>query len=473
MEDPPKIQIRDRTPEATQEAQLQQKNNASQKPKITITVTQTSNGVPDQIIHPMPNIPSSSSPPHSGSVASETGTQTSESGCSAQTQKTGTTTTAAIVLLNDGIEYYKQGKYEHALKTFNSVLKSQMFRRAEDDDPILAVMLANCGSVFFRQGRYDHAIEWLENAVKMTRRSKLKRGTDKDQQRAPFEFPLSEVLNNLGTAKSLSGEHQAGLECYWEAIKEAKTSDGQLKKGDMSNSFYNIGRISLLQEDYSTALNSLTKSLTLGETIHGEKSIECVDTLNLIGFVHYSTGAFDRAISVFTEALSIVTASFGSVHEKVAVSLINVGMVLEKEGDLDEALRCFSTAQEVCEKVGLGEEDRTMQTAIRSASDIRRELSLARQAEISNLKKGNSDTPNQSEKTLPSSSPKADTTSNNNDDTRSEIGSESSCNMSACNISAYAAFRERRKTKGATTEYREDPNWEIDDSSIVEESREN
>ena len=468
MDNPPRIpprprfndyahQIRRRKPVA----QSQEKDNVSHTTKVT-TAAQSPEGISDQI----------SALPYSGSMGS-TGTQTSGSGCSAQTQKTGTTTTMALVLNKDGIGYYEKGKYANAMKSFNSFLKSQMLRRTEDDNPLVAKTLANIGSVYLRQDRYQHAIQSLENAVRMMRRSK-----NNAQQKIPTNVPLARVFNNLGTAKFLKGDHKASLECYWEAVRDAKKYSGRSNKKELANSLYNIGRISVLQKDYSMALKTLNESLCLQKKLHGDTRIELVDTLNLIGFVHHSIGVCDRAVFVFTEALSIVTACFGSVHEKVAVSLINVGMVLEKEGDLDEALRCFSTAQDVCEKVGLNETNTTMYTAIRSANDIRRELAaLAQEAEPSRQKKENGGTRRdkvesslpQSRKTLPSGSPTAGDTPKNNDPF-CKNRSEGKNGMNAI----YAAFQERRKSdQQASIEYREDAHWEIDDSSMVEEDRDN
>jgi tetratricopeptide (TPR) repeat protein len=377
--------------------------------------------------------------------------------------------------------YYEKGKYAKAMKSFNSFLKSQLLRRTEDDNPLVAKTLANIGSVYLRQDRYQHATQSLENAVRMMRRSKRNHETNKnyeEQEQNPTDIPLARVLNNLGTAKFLKGDHRASLECYWEAARDARRYNGRSNEKELASSLYNIGRISVLQKDYSIALKTLNESLCLQKKLHGATSMELVDTLNLIGFAHHSIGVCDRAVFVFTEALSIVTACFGSVHEKVAVSLINVGMVLEKGGDLDEALRCFSTAQDVCEKVGLDETNTTMYTAIRSANDIRRELAaLVQEAEPSRQKKENRGTRRdkvesslpQSKKTLPFGSPTAGATPKNNDPScknRSDGGN----GMNAI----YAAFDKRRKSdQQASIEYREDAHWEIDDSSMVEEVRDN
>ncbi len=425
-----------------------QKKNDPVKTKVTITTKKPNASPKHQIVFPLPRIPTRSTLSsdavirHSESNVSESASESgyssaqtqkmgstkpslirqsdsmseSEHGyCSAQTQKMGSTTatrakspkakppkagkkkkksqtttpvmTRAILdLIKDGVQHYHDGEYANAMKSFKSVLKSQMIRRAQTDNPLVANMLANIGTIYLRLDRYDHAIESLEKAERMMRRSKTKHKKS-DQQIVQTDIPLAWVLNNLATAKCLREEHKASLECYWEAIKVARAHDGESSKRETANALYNVGRIGVLRKDSEMAMFALTKSLELETKLCGPKSIQIVDTLNLIGFVHYQKGEFERAISVFTEGLSIVTATYGSVHEKVAVSLTNVGMVLEKEGDLAEALRCFSTARDVCEKAGLGEGNSTMKTSIRSANDMRRKLSLVQDVAPSIQKK--------------------------------------------------------------------------------------
>lgn len=549
-------------------ARLQQKNDPSPKTKVTITTSKPNAAPQHQVIYPLPRIPSRShqcsEPPAiraSDSVVSETATQTSESGyssaqtgySSAQTQKMGprtaksrkttlpkkkkidpVVTRAVLDLIKEGLEYYHDGKYANSMTSFKSVMKSQMIRKAQSDNPLVANMLANIGTIYLRQERYDHAIEALEKAERMMRRSAAEHKNNANQQVVPTNVPLAWVLNNLATAKCLRGEHKASLEYYWEAIKDAKKRDRESSKKEVANALYNVGRIGVLRKDYPMALGALKKSLEVETKLCGPKSIELVDTLNLIGFVHYSTGEFEKAISVFTDALSNITGAFGSVHEQVAVSLTNVGMVLEKEGDLTESLRCFVTARSVCEKVGLAESHSTMHTAIRSANDIRRKLSLVQDIAPSIQKKESmgtaevregpsSDRPssfdrarqvftaqegrsfdqirktfsgqkNESKETISrvqirrGSKIDMKTYAASIDQRRKAIPSSSTPPVSINNtpkkndpnltvrsegkevdVQTYAAYKDRLKTENTTMEHREDPMWEYDNSSLIEE----
>ena len=369
---------------------------------------------------------------HSHSVAStvEDETQMSGSGCSAQTQQAGTTSARLLIL--EGIGYHKNKQYAKALQLFNTVLKSQMLH-TDGDHPFLAITLANIGSVYLRQGQYQYAEESLKMALVMIRRLRIlfdKRCCDEEEEEeegmmiVPKVPSLAGVLNNLGTVKSLQGNHRDSLEYYWGALEDGE-NHGDSTRREISNSLYNIGRISFLLKNYSVALRMLNASLRLEKQLHGEESVKVVDTLHLIGFVYLSSSSstndnnklLDAAMTILTEALLITTTHYGSVHEKVAVSLLNVGMVLEKQGRLEDALRSFNTAHDIFTKLGLTEySNRGMSTAIRSVNDIQ-ELMLSREDNNNDNNDGNNNNENHQEdniNTIESSSLSSILSSNRN-----------------------------------------------------------
>jgi len=361
----------------------------SHRTKVTITTSNPEARVaPDQIIYPVPDdISLLSDRPRSEFMASETETQASGSGCSAQTQKTvntaATSVTAkptSLILLEEGIKFYNNEQFEDALNSFQAVLKSPSFSRAKvGDHPLVAKALATAGCVYLRQDRHQHAVEAFENSMQMMRRWKedeannVKR--DGKTAKGSFgEFSLAGMLNNLGTAKSFQGDHRSSLKYYWEALRDAMAEEGGANKTEVAKAYYNIGRISVVEKEYSIALNTLNEALRTEKEVYGKQSMESFDTLTLIGFVHFSTGSFDDAVLAFTEALAVATSTHGSVHGTVARALLHMGMVLETEGDFPEALRCYLTGKQICERMGLAGDDPTMQAAAKGVNDVRREL---------------------------------------------------------------------------------------------------
>jgi tetratricopeptide (TPR) repeat protein len=237
-----------------------------------------------------------------------------------------------------------------ALKSFFSALKSQMLSNSDDDNVFLANTLANIGSSYLQQGQHMQAADSLKEAMGMMKRLRKRCARKNDMSK----IPLAGVLNNLGTVYLLEGDRQVSLEYYHEALKDARYC-GSSKK-EVTNALHNIGRVHVLQKDWDEAISVLNESLRLERELYGKDALHVVDTLNLLGFVYFSTKEYDGAMVTFAEALSIVHNKCGLVHEKVATCLLYVGMVMECQGRLEEALSTFNTSRDVFDRVGLSEE---------------------------------------------------------------------------------------------------------------------
>ncbi|KAL3923732.1 MAG: hypothetical protein SGILL_001482 [Bacillariaceae sp.] len=322
----------------------------------------------------LPRLPGSTRITSSSRSTGEEDTQFSES--SAQTLQTGT---SSRLLINEGIAYHRKGQYEKALKAFILALKSQRVD-TNVDHPFLGNTLANIGSTYLRQGKHLEAERSLQEAMQMMRRLRDRCETQEEKS----SFKLSGVLNNLGTVNFLQGDRKASLEYYREALKDARTYGGSKK--EITNALHNIGRLSVLHQDWDTAISVLNESLRMEKELYGKTAMPVVDTLNLIGFAHFSTEAYDAATVVFAEALSIVHSNCGLVHEKVATSLLNVGMVLERQDRLEEALHTFSTARDVFERIGLADTHRGADVAAASIAQIRAVLENDKEEEGSKPK---------------------------------------------------------------------------------------
>lgn len=294
------------------------------------------------------------------SASSHSETQISESS-SAQTQQTGT---SCRLLIHEGIAHHERGNYDKALKCFQAALKSQILDVNAGDHPLVAHTMAMIGSVYLRQGRQFLATESLTEALEMMQRLRKHCHTQEDQRK----LPLVGILNNLGTVASLQGDLNASLDFHQAAIQDALLLGGFCK--DVANALHNIGRILMLQQDWETALSILTESLQVEEELYGRDNLSVVDTLNLLGFVQFSLKALGEALVTFAEALSIVRENNGLIHEQVAISLMNVGMVMERQGRLRDACKSFDTALDVLQQVGWSEQHPTVRTLTKTIERI-------------------------------------------------------------------------------------------------------
>lgn len=417
--------------------------------------------------------PLRASPPF---TSGEDETHGSESS-SVKTQQTGT---SSRLLVNEGIEYHKKGKYESALKSFQLALKSQLLN-TEGDHPMVANTLSNIGSVYLKQGRLYLAAESLREALRMSNRLRKTCRTKAEMA----TVPLAGVLNNLGTIYFLRGDMERSLEYYRGAVSDA-TSLGETNGKEVANALHNIGRLSCLQKDWATSLDMLKASLRLEQELYGKDDISLVDTLDLIGFALLSTNSLDDAMVTFAESLSIVHAHCGLVHEKVATALLNVGMVMERQGRVENSLQTFSTAQDVFTRVGLGDDHRGVRAANRSIVRLTRLLQLKTDGESSHTTLKKSETESQRQEQFHADDRHSRAQSRKPDD---------SARYAVLNLSSTSSLDvflrdeddddgdgrrdgddnnhlqlERRASPdnaAGYTEYREDPGWE-QDFSIVE-----
>jgi len=369
-------------------------------------------------------------------------------------------------MLEKGIRFYENGQYKNALKVFIKILKSEIPSRGEGNNILVGDVYANIGLVCLRQGRDQHALNYLEKAIHIMRRSKSDDFTNLDYGEGFSHRPsVAGVLNNIGTAKSLQGDYRGSLEYHWEALRNARAHNGGSNKTEIANSFYNIGRINAMQNNFSFALKALHESLRVQKELYGEEGIEIFDTLSLIGYAHYSVNSSEQAMPMFTEALAIAMVQLGSMHEKVAMSLLNISMVLEKNHDFEHAFRCSSSAQHICEKIGLGEENRTMRAAVRRVNGVLQRLLHVKETGLS--RSGNEDMEcSFFEAEIMSCSDHEPTVNVKMYHHNSKIYRERK-DLSISN----KMNGEERYSDGGIEEYREDPFWELDNSSIVAESR--
>jgi tetratricopeptide (TPR) repeat protein len=269
----------------------------------------------------------------------------------------------ALSLIKRGVEHHQNGEYEDALRTFQVALKTQRNVLGEEHLAV-AHTLANIGAVFLRQGQLYLAGEALEKALQM---KKSFSNNCKDEG-TKSKIVYADVLNNLGNVAYLRGHYPLSMYFYRTALKELR----KRKEVDreLANALHNIGRLYVIKEEWDVALSVLTQCLRIEEDLYGKNEIALAGTIELIGFVHLSSGAFDNAMVSFSEALYIYQDKVGVVNEKVASSLVNVAMVMKGRGQLRGARQAYITARDVFGRVGVGSEHRGLKAVIRSIENI-------------------------------------------------------------------------------------------------------
>lgn len=239
-------------------------------------------------------------------------------------------------LVQAGVNFYAEGKYDQALDAFVSALKAQRVS-VGDEDICVALTLGNLGSVYLQQENIKEAEAVLTQSLEM--KKKL----------AP-DMSIADTLNNLGNCANLRGDFVASMEYYKAALADSKAKGGGAP--DQVNALFNIGRLEIQKRNWNEAMHSLNQACRMAREHYGTNHVFVAQTLDLMGFVQLSTSNLDSAMVSFTGALAIYRRIHGPMHLDVANSLFNVGMVREAKNDLGDAFEAYTTSRDLFARLG-------------------------------------------------------------------------------------------------------------------------
>lgn len=254
----------------------------------------------------------------------------------------------ASTLVECGVEHHARGEYELALKAFRAALKTQR-QHLGTEHICIAHTLGNMGAVYLRQGKLFLAANNLDEALRM----KIKfRAKEKDPKIS--NISLAGIFNNLGNIAYLRGDYETSHKYYKSTLKELQMLSSssnrkavQMSQINLAHALHNIGRLHVLQKEWFAALSVLAECHRIEVQVHGPHNLLLVDTLELMGFVHWSSNSLDLAMTTFCEAFTILRQCHGKIHPAVATCLLHICMVLEARGDLKDAWDVYSRAKDI------------------------------------------------------------------------------------------------------------------------------
>jgi tetratricopeptide (TPR) repeat protein len=88
--------------------------------------------------------------------------------------------------------------------------------------------------------------------------------------------------------------------------------------------------------NYEQALTTFHDCLVILRVEKGDESDEVANILTNIGVIYNKQVDYEEALKFLTEALKIRAKLFGRDHVKVALTLFEIGNVLQEWGDSDE-----------------------------------------------------------------------------------------------------------------------------------------
>lgn len=280
---------------------------------------------------------------------------------------------------NTYFSFYKQGKYQEAIKWAKRMC--ELRERAYGPDHLqVANGLNNLGQLHILVGDYDAAEQILRRAFKITerqrgpdhpdiadRRMSLGRlafaKTDYDEaerqyrqaleifDRNPGANPakIATVLNNIGTILRNQGK-------FVEAeprLKRALSAQEQLYGADSIETAAarsNLAGVYLLLGNYAAAEPLYLKTLEIEEAALSPDHPTIAHTLSDLGLLYSEQDRFAESEASYQRALKILTKAFGPDHEQTSGVLNNLGSVLIHQEKYDAAEPLLRRALEIREK---------------------------------------------------------------------------------------------------------------------------
>lgn len=235
----------------------------------------------------------------------------------------------ALLLLNIGYAYMRQGKYERALDSFRRSLETQ---GAGQDNVRHAKTLSDIGDVYTEMGDYVSALDYLHRSLQIRQELETSGGL------GSLQNSIANLYFNLGEFDKAHEFYLQGLQSFQEA------SDAAMECVVLGN----LGLIYRVRGDYAAAIDYQQRSLSICRAI-GSREGETRAFVNL-GDIYEQMGRLDEAIACLEQA-SVLAETIGD-RRAYAAALGTYGSIYLQQGKVEECVQMLEKALEVAGSTG-------------------------------------------------------------------------------------------------------------------------
>ncbi|KAL7579466.1 hypothetical protein ACA910_007850 [Epithemia clementina (nom. ined.)] len=167
---------------------------------------------------------------------------------------------------------------------------------------------------------------------------------------------LVNSLEALGGLYTSTGAYEDGLAAFEEALQilRARQQEGKHDPHiihSMSKILYNLSELYFERDDLERTIDTLLETvdlqISLGHATISNVAKDALLALDRAGQVAEEAGKLDFAISCYEKVLLTRNHFWGDKHIDVAKSLVNVGRVLELQGNTEGSLDLYRAAQTI------------------------------------------------------------------------------------------------------------------------------
>lgn len=251
-----------------------------------------------------------------------------------------------------GEVYDKKGQYEQALKTYQQAL--DIFRKLTnssktDRDSLRTseyLTLNAMGGVYFRLGEYRKALTSFQESLPIHREKRSYIGE-------------AQTLNNMGVIYANLSQYAQALDYYQQALVIVKKL--RVYRGDEAAILNNIAALYFSLSQYSKALNfaqqasEIYKKLPSGQSTRvNSREIELL--YEALGNSSLNPAFISKGLAVRAGVGNVLNKE-GIVRAGEAVNLNNIGQIYSNQGQYEKALTLYQQALAIYKEIGnrLGE----------------------------------------------------------------------------------------------------------------------
>lgn len=233
-----------------------------------------------------------------------------------------------------GVSYmkFRRGEYGEALRYDELALEQA---KGMDDGVLKGKILIDIGNVHNAEGRYDVAMRYYNEALDVLPSSEF--------------FQRGRVFNNIGEIHKRMGKYDEALESLETLIREGE------EVGDTNNvawAMFSAAECHLRKEDVNRAEDYINRSEDL--LLLSSDDVGLQELLKVKGMVYSSKGERAKAKTFFEE--SIVLGKRLDLPPETASTYVELGRMLEEEGDKTGAEACYRQACALYAVTGLQKE---------------------------------------------------------------------------------------------------------------------
>ncbi len=227
---------------------------------------------------------------------------------------------------------FQTAQYQEAFQTYKSAGLAFQTDNQLENYAVCNIRMAFC---FSRLAAYNQSIELADNTISYV--NEVLSGND---------FLIAEAYRAQGDALLNIGKNDEAREILLKA-ERLYPPEAEIERAE---AFNQLGVIYFNNENRDLALQYLNQALDIRKRNLGNESMEVADTYNNIGLIYADEDGLQAGI-YFNRALKTYERTFGTVHPKVAFTLINLALARSKQGLYSEATDIIDRVVQIWDKI--------------------------------------------------------------------------------------------------------------------------